>query len=64
MADKEYIREYNKDTYKTVKIYIRKEEYKTVETRANTLGFKQTGSYIKSLIDKDIKSSESVGGGQ
>ena len=44
----DYNREYNKNTYKTVKVYIREEEYPAIMTHMNKKG------YIKDLIANDM----------
>ncbi|MBT9812431.1 MAG: hypothetical protein ACLRTG_14610 [Enterocloster aldenensis] len=58
MNDKErtdYKREYNKDTYKTVKVYIREEEYPAIIEHMKTRGYTKLSGYIKDLITKDMK---------
>lgn len=61
----EYKREYNKDTYKTVKVYIREEEYPEVIEHMKTRGYTKLSGYIKDLIAQDMerageKSSKTV----
>lgn len=61
----EYNREYNKDTYKTVKVYIREEEYPEVIEHMKARGYTKLSGYIKDLIAQDMertgeKSSKTV----
>ena len=53
----EYKREYNKDTYKTVKVYIREEEYPEVIEHMKTRGYTKLSGYIKDLIAQDMERS-------
>lgn len=53
----EYNREYNKDTYKTVKVYIREEEYPAIITHMKEQGYTKLSGYIKDLIQKDMDSA-------
>ena len=55
----ERAKEFNKENYKTVKVYIRKDEYQEIEDHAKSNGQKMS-AYIKSLIDADMK--KEVGG--
>lgn len=58
----EYDREYNKENYKVVKVYVRKEEYETIEKHIKRENPKaKVSGYIKTLIEKDIR--EVLGGG-
>ncbi len=49
----------NKNEYKTVKVYIKKEEYERISEQAAKKEMPMSG-YIKSLIDADMKT---IGGG-
>lgn len=49
-----YIREYNKDTYKVVKVYIREEEYPAVIEHMKKQGHEKLSGYIKDLINRDM----------
>lgn len=49
----ERAKEFNKENYKQVKVYIKKEDYPIVKKRADNTGQKVSG-YIKSLIEADI----------
>lgn len=51
----EYNREYNKDTYKTVKVYIREEEYPEVIEHMKARGYTKLSGYIKDLIAQDME---------
>lgn len=51
----EYNREYNKDTYKTVKVYIREEEYPEVLEQMKARGYTKLSGYIKDLIAQDME---------
>lgn len=51
----EYKREYNKDTYKTVKVYIREEEYPEVIEHMKNKGYTKLSGYIKDLIAQDME---------
>lgn len=50
----DYNREYNKNTYKTVKVYIREEEYPAIMTHMNKKGYTKLSGYIKDLIANDM----------
>lgn len=52
-----YIREYNKDAYKTVKVYIREEEYPEIIEHMKARGYTKMSGYIKDLIAKDMEQS-------
>nr|DAH91732.1 MAG TPA: bacterial mobilization protein [Inoviridae sp.] len=57
MKDKnlnDYRREYNKETYKTVKVYIREEEYPEIIEHMKRMGYTKLSGYIKDLITKDM----------
>lgn len=54
----EYIREYNKETYKTVKVYIREEEYPEVIEHMKRRGYTKLSGYIKDLIQKDMEENK------
>lgn len=54
----EYNREYNKDTYKTVKVYIREEEYPAVIEHMKKQGYSKLSGYIKDLINRDMAGAE------
>lgn len=54
----EYKREYNKDTYKTVKVYIREEEYPEVIEHMKNRGYTKLSGYIKDLIAQDMERTE------
>lgn len=62
MKTAERAKEFNKENYKPIKVYIRKDKYPTVENRANELGMKVSG-YVKNLIDKDLQCSTNDAGG-
>lgn len=51
----EYNREYNKQAYKTVKVYIPVEEYESIKAHSEAMGHKAMSGYIKALIDEDMK---------
>lgn len=55
MKKQEYIREYNKDTYKTVKVYIREEEYPDIIEHMKNRGYTKLSGYIKDLIAQDME---------
>ena len=54
----EYNREYNKDTYKTVKVYIREEESPQIIEHIKAKGFTKLSGYIKDLIAQDMERTE------
>lgn len=54
----EYNREYNKDTYKTVKVYIREEEYPEIIEHMKSRGYTKLSGYIKDLIAQDMERTE------
>ena len=51
-----YRREYNKETYKTIKVYIREEEYQPIIEQMKRQGYTKLSGYIKDLITKDMNS--------
>lgn len=51
----DYKREYNKDTYKTVKVYIREEEYPEIIEHMKARGYTKLSGYIKDLIAQDME---------
>ena len=55
MCKNTYIREYNKDAYKTVKVYIREEEYPEIIEHMKARGYTKMSGYIKDLIAKDME---------
>ncbi len=55
----EYRREYNKETYKVAKVYIRKENYEEINKHWKENKYKSFSSYVNSLINADM-----IGGGQ
>jgi hypothetical protein len=50
----EYVREYNKQTYKTVKVYIPIDEYEAIKAHYETQSYKAMSGYVKALIDSDM----------
>mgnify|MGYP007063238624 CR=1 FL=1 len=54
----EYVREYIKETYKTVKVYIREEEYPTIIEHMKARGYTKISGYIKDLIQADMEIKE------
>lgn len=55
MKKNEYIREYNKEAYKTVKVYIREEEYPNIINHMKKQGYTKISGYIKDLIKQDME---------
>ena len=55
MNKNSYIREYNKETYKTVKVYIREEDYPAILEHMESKGYKKLSEYIKDLIAQDME---------
>lgn len=55
----EYRREYNKETYKVAKVYIRKENYEEINKHWKENKYKSFSSYVNSLINADM-----IGGGR
>lgn len=51
----DYVREYIKDTYKTVKVYIREEEYPEIIEHMKARGYTKLSGYIKDLIAQDME---------
>jgi hypothetical protein len=49
-----YRREYNKTTYKTVKVYIPIDEYDGIIDHMKSNGYDKLSGYIKALIDADM----------
>lgn len=59
----EYRREYNKENYKRVQVYIPKEEYEQIEKYLKTINPKiKISGYIKELIGKDLLEKSGGGG--
>ena len=56
----DYRREYNKEVYKTVKVYIREEEYPQIIEHMKKQGYKKLSGYIKDLIAKDMHPQEAA----
>jgi len=56
-----YNKEYNKNSYKTVKVYIPINEYNYIKLHSLENGYESMSGYIKSLIQKDM--NEYMGGG-
>lgn len=58
MTQAEYAREYNKEVYKTVKVYIPKAEYPAIEAHFKAQGYSALSGYIKALISADMERTE------
>ena len=58
MSQAEYAREYNKETYKTVKVYIPKTDYPAIEAHFKAQGYSALSGYIKALIQADMERTE------
>lgn len=56
----EYVREYIKDTYKTVKVYIREEDYPAIAEHMKNKGYTKISGYIKDLIEKDMSGTPGI----
>lgn len=56
-----YNREYNKEVYKTVKVYIREEEYPGIIKHMEKQGYTKLSGYIKDLIAKDMAAAGEQG---
>lgn len=54
----EYIREYNKQAYKTVKVYIPIDEYEAIKAHYEAQGYKAMSGYVKALIDEDMNKTK------
>lgn len=54
----DYKREYNKEAYKTVKVYIPVDEYEAIKAHFEKQGYKAMSGYVKALIDADMKAGE------
>lgn len=48
------IKQYIKDNYKTMKVYIREDEYTLIEEHMKQKGYEKFGTYVKDLIAKDM----------
>ncbi|MDY5246414.1 MAG: hypothetical protein SPJ50_02210 [Ligilactobacillus salivarius] len=57
---KEYRREYIKDTYKTVKVYIREEDYPAIIEHMKNKGYTKISGYIKDLIENDMQGTTGI----
>lgn len=55
MTRHEYNREYNKEAYKTVKVYIPKADYPAIEAHFKAQGYSALSGYIKALISADME---------
>lgn len=60
MTRHEYNREYNKDAYKTVKVYVRKKEYPAIEAHFKAMGHNSLSGYIKALISADMERTKDI----
>ena len=58
MKKQEYIREYNKQTYRTVKVYIREEEYPKIIEHMEARGYNKISGYLKDLITQDMEKTQ------
>ena len=56
----EYVREYIKETYKTVKVYIREEEYPAIVEHRKNKGYTKISGYIKDLIENDMNGTPGI----
>ena len=56
----EYVREYIKETYKTVKVYIREEDYPAIVEHMKNKGYTKISGYIKDLIENDINGTSGI----
>jgi hypothetical protein len=56
----EYVREYIKETYKTVKVYIREEDYPAIVEHMKNKGYTKISGYIKDLIENDMNSTPGI----
>ena len=67
MSDKkrtEYVREYIKETYKTMKVYIKEEDYAKINQHMKSKGYNKFSGYVKELISKDMEQGIGEGSGQ
>ncbi|MDU3287390.1 hypothetical protein [Enterocloster bolteae] len=56
----EYVREYIKETYKTVKVYIREEDYPAIIEHMKNKGYTKISGYIKDLIENDMNGTPGI----
>ena len=56
----EYVREYIKETYKTVKVYIREEDYPAIVEHMKNKGYTKISGYIKDLIENDMNGTPEI----
>ena len=56
----EYVREYIKETYKTVKVYIREEDYPAIVEHMKNKGYTKISGYIKDLIENDMNGKPGI----
>lgn len=56
----EYVREYIKETYKTVKVYIREEDYPAIVEHMKNNGYTKISGYIKDLIENDMNGTPGI----
>lgn len=54
----DYTREYNKEAYKTIKVYVRKADYPAIEAHFKAQGYSALSGYIKDLISADMERTE------
>lgn len=57
---KKYRREYNKDNYKTMKVYVKEEEYPPIIDHMKNKGYKSFSGYVKDLIEKDMQDTNGI----
>lgn len=56
----EYVREFIKETYKTVKVYIREEDYPAIVEHMKNKGYTKISGYIKDLIENDMNGTSGI----
>ena len=56
----EYVREYITETYKTVKVYIREEDYPAIIEHMKNKGYTKISGYIKDLIENDMNGTPGI----
>ena len=56
----ESVREYIKETYKTVKVYIREADYPAIVEHMKNKGYTKISGYIKDLIENDMNGTSGI----
>lgn len=51
----DYKKQFNKETYKTAKLYLPIETYPSIDQHWRSRGYKSLNAYVNALIEKDMR---------